>query len=307
MLRMPGRRHRGPLAALTGEERELAGRLAVHVKYLAGTIGERNLWRLPNLDWAGQYLTNVWRAAGYQVGEQVYEAAGSNVCNLEVELPGGSQPAEIIVVGAHYDTVPGCPGANDNGSGVAAMLEISRRLAGRSCPRTIRFAAFVNEEPPFFQTTAMGSLQYARRCRDRGETVVAMLSLETIGCYSDEPRSQRYPAPIGLLYPGTGNFIGFVANPRSRRLLRQVVGAFRRHAAFPSEGAALPAWIPGVAWSDQWSFWEQGYPAVMVTDTAPFRYAHYHLPSDTPDKLDYDRTARVTAGLVRVIVELAGA
>jgi Zn-dependent M28 family amino/carboxypeptidase len=306
-LRMPGRSYRGRLAVLTSDERELSDRLAAHVGYLAGTIGERNVWRLPNLEWAGRYVANAWGEAGYRTQEQIFEAAGTRVRNLEVELPGGRRAAEIVVVGAHYDTVPGCPGANDNGSGIAAMVEIAGRLAGRSLARTIRFVAFANEEPPFFQTAEMGSLQYARRCRSRGETVVAMLSLETIGCYSDAPGSQRYPVPIGWFYPDAGNFIGFVANPASRRLLRQVVAAFRRHAAFPSEGAALPPWIPGVGWSDQWAFWQQGYPAVMVTDTAPFRYPHYHLASDTPDKLDYERTARVTAGLVQVVAEVAGA
>ena len=131
-----------------------------------------------------------------------------------------------------------------------------------------------------------------------------MLSLETIGWYSDAPNSQRYPFPLSLFYPSTGDFIGFVANLGSRSLMHRVIGSFRRSVAFPSEGAAAPASIPGIDWSDHWSYWQFGWPALMVTDTAPFRYPHYHTPQDTPDKLDYDRLARVVAGLEGVLREL---
>jgi hypothetical protein len=169
----------------------------------------------------------------------------------------------------------------------------------------VRFVFFVNEEPPFFMTSDMGSLRYARRCRDRGERIVAMLSLETMGCFSDEEGSQRYPFPFSLLYPSRGNFIAFVGNLASRRLVRLAVGSFRRHASIPSEGAAAPGWITGIGWSDHWSFWKQGYPAVMVTDTALFRYEHYHTSLDTPDRVQYGQLARVVAGLEKVIVDLA--
>ena len=172
--------------------------------------------------------------------------------------------------------------------------------------RTLRFVAFVNEEPQYFQTPQMGSFVYAARCQSRGDRIEAMISLETIGYYSNEPRSQGYPAPgLGFLYPRTGNFIAFVGNVASRSLLRNVIGEFRRYAQIPSEGGALPAMIPGVGWSDQWSFWQHGYPGIMVTDTAPFRYPHYHAATDTPDKLDYDSMTRVVVGLEKVIHHLA--
>jgi hypothetical protein len=133
-----------------------------------------------------------------------------------------------------------------------------------------------------------------------------MISLETIGYFSDAQDSQTYPSPgLDLLYPRVGNFIGFVSNVKSRALLRRVMALFRRDAKIPSEGASLPAFIPGVSWSDQWSFWQQGYPAIMVTDTAPFRYPYYHSSHDTPDKLDYDRLALVVSGMEKVIQELA--
>jgi hypothetical protein len=134
-----------------------------------------------------------------------------------------------------------------------------------------------------------------------------MLSLETIGYYSDQPGSQRYPFPLGLFYPGSGHFIAFVSNLRSRSLLHRALGAFRRHARFPSEGVAAPAFIPGLDWSDHWSFWEQGYPAIMVTDTALYRYPWYHSVQDTPERIDYERLARVVAGLHGMLRELAGA
>jgi hypothetical protein len=169
----------------------------------------------------------------------------------------------------------------------------------------LRFVAFVNEEPPYFLSGEMGSQVYARRCKERGGKISAMISLETIGYFSDAPHSQTYPSPgLGMLYPNVGNFIGFVSNVKSRALLRRVVTSFRKHAEIPSEGASLPAFIPGVSWSDQWSFWQHGYPAIMVTDTAPFRYPYYHSSNDTPDKLDYDRFTLVVSGMEKVIEDL---
>jgi Zn-dependent M28 family amino/carboxypeptidase len=170
----------------------------------------------------------------------------------------------------------------------------------------VRFIAFANEEPPFFLTDDMGSRVYATRARRRGEHIVAMLSIETIGYYSEEAGSQRYPFPFSLFYPNTANFIGFVANMSSRDLLYQVIATFREHTHFPSEGIAAPEWVTGIGWSDHWSFWREGFPAVMVTDTALFRYEHYHTAEDTPDKIDYARMARVITGISRVVAGLAG-
>jgi len=211
-----------------------------------------------------------------------------------------------VVVGAHYDSVYGCPGADDNGSGDAALLALARRSAVKPVGQTLRFIAFVNEEPPFFQREDMGSFIYAGRCTKRGDKISAMISLETIGYFSDAPHSQSYPAPgLGVFYPSIGNFIGFVGNTHSRALLRRAISTFREQKKLPSEGAALPSFIPGVGWSDQWAFWQHGYPGIMITDTAPFRYPHYHEPTDTPDKLDYDRFTLVVSGMEAVVAELA--
>ena len=303
---MPGSPFRGTLPPLSQSEREIRDRLAMHVEVLASKIGERNVWRMQALDAAARYVEQTLEQLSYRVGSQSYDADGMVVRNLDAERWGRGRPDEIVLVGAHYDSVFGCPGANDNGTGVAAMLELARMFADRSPDRTVRFAAFVNEEPPFCFGRSMGSRVYARRCRKLREKITAMLSLETIGCYRDDRDSQHYPFPFGLFYPRTGDFIGFVGNLSSRQLVRRCVAAFRRHAEFPSEGTAAPGYLPGIFWSDHWSFWRERYKAVMVTDTAPFRYPQYHMPDDTPDRVDYERTARVVLGLCGVIEELAG-
>jgi Zn-dependent M28 family amino/carboxypeptidase len=277
--------------------------LIADVRTLGGEIGERNMEHYSQLNAAADFIESSLSRAGLQPRRDSYELHGQACHNIEAEIRGPSP--QILLVGAHYDSVFGSPGANDNSSGVAAMLALARRFAGRSTTHTLRFVAFVNEEPPYFISEQMGSFVYAGRCKARGDQISAMISLETIGYFSDAPHSQTYPAPgLGVFYPPVGNFIGFVANVPSRTLLRRAIAAFRKHAGIPSEGAALPAFIPGVSWSDQWSFWQHGYPGIMITDTAPFRYPHYHSATDTPDKLDYDRFTLVVSGMEKVIEEL---
>jgi len=296
---------RGPLPPLTQEQIALRDALRRDVTMLGGDIGERNVFLPAKLAAAADFISSSLSGAGYQVRRQTFKANGEVCQNLEVEISGTARRQEIVVVGAHYDSVSGSPGADDNASGVAALLALARDWASRKPERTLRFVAFVNEEPPFFQTEQMGSLVYAKACRERGERIVAMLSLESLGYYRDERGSQRYPPPLGLFYPNRGDFIGFVANTRNRALVRRCVALFRRQAQFPCEGGALPGWLPGIGWSDHWAFWQAGYPALMATDTAPFRSPHYHGADDTPDKLDYDRLARVVAGLENMVEELA--
>jgi Zn-dependent M28 family amino/carboxypeptidase len=290
-------------APLSTDEVALREELHASVEKLAGEIGERNMWHYPQLNAAADFIENSFSRAGLRTRRDSYDMQGQACHNIEAEIA-GARP-EIFLIGAHYDSVFGSPGANDNGTGVAATLALAQRFAGRKPEHTLRFVAFVNEEPPYFLSDEMGSFVYAGRCKARGDKISAMVSLETIGYFSDAPHSQTYPSPgLGLFYPKLGNFIGFVSNVHSRALLRRVVGLFRKHAKIPSEGAALPAFIPGVSWSDQWSFWRQGYPGIMVTDTAPFRYPHYHSSSDTPDKLDYDRFTLVVSGMEKVIEDL---
>src|SRR5438046_7680119 len=268
-MRMPGKNvsTAGPLSP---DEVELREELRADVQKLAGEIGERNMWHYPQLNAAADFIQDSFARAGLHPRRDSYDIHGQACHNIEAEIP-GSHP-EILLIGAHYDSVFGSPGANDNGTGVAATLALARRFVGRTPQHTMRFVAFVNEEPPYFLSDEMGSFIYAGRCKARGDKVSAMISLETIGYFSDAPQSQTYPAPgLGILYPKVGNFIGFVSNVHSRTLLRRVVALFRKHAKIPSEGAALPSFIPGVSWSDQWSFWPHGYRGIMITDTALFR------------------------------------
>jgi Zn-dependent M28 family amino/carboxypeptidase len=291
---------------LGGSEVRLRDALQRDVEKLAGSIGERNLSRYTQLIAAADFLETSFASAGHSVRRQGYTVSGKRCDNIEVEIPGGDRASEIVLIGGHYDSVEGSPGANDNATGTAAVLALARAFAGKKPSRTLRFVAFVNEEPPYFQGPTMGSVVYARRARGSGEKIVAMLSLETIGYYSDAPGSQHYLFPFNLFYPSAANFIAFVGNVSSRRLVREVVTSFRNAAEFPSEGAALPGFIPGVGWSDQWSFWQEGYPGVMVTDTALFRYPYYHTGEDTPDKVRYEPLSRVVIGLEGVVANLAG-
>lgn len=282
MVGMPGRSYDGPLE-FTAEERALADRLRRHVETLAAT--ERNT----DLDTPLRYIA---AQLGPKVRFQEFASGGRMVKNAE--LGDGA-----IVIGAHYDTVPGSPGADDNASAVAALIELARM----NLPA--RFVAFANEEMPYFHSNEMGSQAYAAAARANGQRIDAMISLEMLGCYSDQPGSQRYPPGVSALYPDRGNFIAFVGDIGARTLVRRAIAAFRRHAQFPSEGLAAPARIEGVTRSDHWPFRLAGFQAIMVTDTAYNRYPHYHQASDTPEKLDYLRMARVTLGMAAVIKELA--
>jgi Zn-dependent M28 family amino/carboxypeptidase len=302
---MPGQSFEGSLPAADAALRSSAEQLRADVQHLAGSIGERNPGRPEALRQSADWIERELALAGYTPRRHGFEAAGQRYYNLEAELAGGARVPELVIVGAHYDSAPGAPGANDNGSGVAATLALARALRHERFPRGLRFTFYVNEEEPHFQSETMGSLQSATRSRQSGERIAAMLSLETLGYFSAEPGSQRYPFPLSWFYPARGDFVAFVGNLASAALLRRSIATFRAHEAFPSEGGCLPERLPGVGWSDHWAYWQRGYPAIMVTDTALFRYPHYHTQRDTADALDYERLARVVRGLSAVVTELA--
>jgi Zn-dependent M28 family amino/carboxypeptidase len=270
-------------------------RLRQDVERLADIIGERNLYRYADLCEAMRFIEQSFIDTGCLPTRQEYQARRKSFANIEAEMTGQESPQEIIIVGAHYDTARGSPGANDNASGIAALLALSRSFAHRRLARTLRFVAFTNERP-FLRTPRMGSRVYARRCRERNEVVKAMLSLETIGYCSDEKGSQ-WLSFFGSLYPNRGDFIVFVANGSSKELLNQATRSFRSHTDVSCETATLPTFSPGAKSSDHWSFWKEGYPALMVTDTAPLRYPHYHKPTDTAEKLRYDFLNKVVQGV----------
>lgn len=287
------------------QEEITAEQLRSHVTRLAGEIGERNVFHPQALHAAEHYIRQVWQDQGYDVTAQEYQVRSVRSANLEISCQGHTRPQEILLIGAHYDSVLGSPGANDNASGVAALLELARRFAAMKPRRTLRLVAFVNEEPPFFVSGQQGSMVYARAARRRGDNIVLMLSLETIGYYREAPGSQRYPPLLRWFYPDRADFIAFVSNFRSRKAMRKLVHAYRQSTGFPVQSIATFAFVPGVAWSDHLSFWVRRYRALMVTDTTFYRYPYYHTPADTPDKLDYANFARMTNGFFQAIGLLA--
>ena len=312
MAGVPGRSYRGPLPPLTADERTLVPRLQGHVVAIASR--EHNVAHYDELEKSARYIETTLESYGYAVNRQRFDAddfvSGSrSVRNIEVVIePRDAGPAtETIVVGAHYDSAPGAPGANDNGSGVAAVIELARLLGDLkdSAARRIRLVLFVNEEPPYFRTEQMGSWQYASSLAARKERVVAMYSLETIGYFSDKPGSQRYPSLFGLIFPDRGDFLAFVGTLAARPLVRASIASFRAHTIFPTIGGVAPSSIPGIDWSDHWAFTRHGFPAIMLTDTAPFRYPYYHTAFDTPDKVDVGRLARVVKGIARMVRDAA--
>ena len=279
--------------------------LQKHVEMLAGQIGERNVASPSGLEQACEYIRRTWQEMGYPVETQKLLVHSIECLNLEAFHGEYQRDRELVIVGAHYDSVLGSPGANDNATGVAALLEISRHLSTLTGQSQLRFVAFVNEEPPFFDSNQMGSRCYARQLRKEGKRVRAMLSLETMGFYRDEKGSQHYPPFFSPFYPNAANFIAFVGNFKSRSLVRQAVRYFKQHSNFPVESASTPSFVPGVSWSDHGSFWREGYPAFMVTDTAFYRYPYYHTSQDTSDKVDYLKLTLVTEGVCHVVRRLA--
>jgi len=284
---------------------QLQQNLHGHVYHLAEDIGERNLQHAAALLAAEDYITQTWQQQGFHVERQAYLERDIECANLEITQTGKRHAEQIILIGAHYDTVYGSPGANDNGSGIAVLLELSRLFRLEATNLSVRFVAFVNEEPPFFFSGRQGSHIYAKAIHQRGDDIRLMLALETMGYYSDTPRSQDYPPLFRYFYPDTGNFISFVTNLGSRRKMLKLAKAFRQVTDFPLEHVATLAFIPGVAWSDHLSFWRQKYKALMVTDTAFYRYPYYHSAEDTAEKLNYPRLAQVCEGLFYALRLLA--
>lgn len=285
---------------------DLERRLRRHVHALAGEIGIRDAANVAAANRAAAYVEAEMRQiGGGRVTVHPYDVNGTTHYNVCLEVAGSRTPGEIVVAGAHYDTAAGTPGADDNASGVAGVLELARRFAARPSPRTVRFVAFATEEPPNIRTPGMGSYQYARRCRGRGDGVVAMISLEMIGYYSDAEESQKIP-PWLTGYPRVGNYLVFVGDTSARDRARRACELFTARCGIPAESWNAPQFMPGVNSSDQWSFWQWDYPGMMVTDTANWRNPNYHQPGDTPDTLDYARMARAVEGLEAVLREWAG-
>lgn len=298
---------------LTTEElREVERHLRRHLDMIAGVIGERNVpRRYGALEATARYIEDTFRAQGYAPAAQEFAAYGKPVRNIECEIAGQKHPERIWIIGGHYDSIDGSPAADDNASAVAGVLEVARLLRDAHPRDTVRFVTFVNEEPPFYKGSEMGSVVYANRCREREEQIQGMINLEMIGYYDDRRGAQEYPppldrAPIRWLLPSRGNFISFVGDEKSFWLTRRCKRLFRKSVRFPALWMATPDRIGGHGMSDQWSFWQQGYRAVMVTDTAFFRNPHYHKASDRPETLDHPRMAKIVVGLAGMMRRLSG-
>lgn len=306
---MPGTSHLGALPPLSPQEVALERALRDHVTKLAAPpMAPRSARNPAGYRQAAAWLEAELLAMGYTVTRRPVTARGATHDNLIAAHLGTTHPSQIIVIGAHYDAHDDTPGADDNASGTAALLEIARALKPAKLARTVRFELYANEEPPYFQyPDQMGSRVLASDARARGDDIALMVSLEMLGYYATAPNTQHYPSALRFFYPDRGDFIALVSRWQDRALVRDAVGWWRDAHPFPVEGFAGPRATPGIDYSDHWSYWEEGYPALMVTDTSFFRNAHYHKLTDTPDTLDYPRFARVTSGLIALTTRWANA
>lgn len=290
---------------------ELADRLRQHVTRLAGLIGSRHLGRPGSIDATLAILERELPTDGEVLRHETYAVGKQTATNLVLERRGSKKPDEVVILGAHYDTVPETPGADDNASAVAVLVEVARLLVGARLRRTVRFVAFACEEPPHFYTQTMGSEVYARGCRERGERIVGMLCLEMVGYYATGDGSQQTPTEIPRwlrwLLPRRGDFLAAVGNLKSARLCWSFRRGFKRVTRFPLFSIVLPERVHSIRLSDNSSFWDHGYPALMLTDTSFLRNPNYHRATDTPETLDYARMAEVSVGVAGAVRHIAGA
>ncbi|MCI4624716.1 MAG: M28 family peptidase [Candidatus Magnetoovum sp. WYHC-5] len=276
------------------------------VYFLCEGIGPRHFSNTLALDNTAMFISEKLKMFGYEVKYQEYEFNKSVYKNVYAVLNGTKSAEDVLVIGAHYDTIKDSPGADDNASAVAVLLELARIFSNIPQKRTIHFVAFTLEEPPVFGTSFMGSYMYAHYLKKQGVAVMGMICLEMLGYFTEEPESQFYPLYfLRWIFPKTGNYIAFVGNRNSKDLIELAKSGFKKATPLPVESICMVKSIPGVTFSDHRSFWKLGYKAIMVTDTAFYRNPHYHTHSDTADKLDYERMAHVVAGLVSSITELA--
>jgi len=278
--------------------------LRLAVTKLSREIGIRSYQDHDKLEKTVKYISAELSSAGYQVDFQSFKFGGHAYQNVIAELKGTTAPDQVLVIGAHYDTVRTTPGADDNASGVAGLLALARLLANKPLEKTVRFVAFPLEEPPAYRTKNMGSYHYAASLKKARVKVEGMICLEMIGFFSDRPGSQHYPIPfMNLKFPKVGNYIAMVGNRKSKKFTMQIAGSFRKSSPLTLVTLNAPAIVVGIDFSDQWSFGKFGYPAFMVTDTAFYRNPNYHSPSDLPDTLDYSRMANVVEGLKAAVEE----
>jgi len=283
----------------------VVNRLYQHVEYLSVSVGSRSVFEYEKIEAAKHYIVSTLEHIGYTPSFQHFEYHHKAYSNIIVTLKGETMPDETVIIGAHYDTVYGTPGADDNASAVAVLLELCRALKDISPARTLKFIFFTLEEPPAFRSESMGSYVYAKHAKERGEKIQAMICLEMVGYYNDRKGGQSFPLPfMSLMYPSTPNFITIVGNVKSRSLTKKVAASIRRSSAIPVETLSTISSVPGVDFSDHRSFWKMGYAAVMITDTAFYRNPNYHSERDTIDTLNFSKMSSLLVGLIQAVQDL---
>lgn len=294
-------RSQAPLAPIPNVD---PARLEAHVRALAVDLHPRSYTSPARLDAVAAYVRRAFEAVPGRLEEQVFEVEGKAYRNVILSL--GPRTDERVIVGAHYDAALGLPGADDNASGVAGLLELAPALAAVKLGVQVDLVAWTLEEPPYFATNDMGSVHHARALSAKGIKVRAALSLEMIGYFADTPNSQHYPVPgMSAVHGDRGNFIAVVGRPADHALLASVKGAMSGATDLPVRSLAAPAIVQGVDWSDHRAYWAEGFTAVMITDTSFLRNVRYHTAADTPDTLDYRRMAKVVQGTFASVVALA--
>ncbi|MBA4396738.1 MAG: aminopeptidase [Syntrophus sp. (in: bacteria)] len=277
-----------------------------HVEHLSVTIGSRSVYEYDQLNAAKEYIFSRLKSMGHTPVLQDYSYLDRIFSNIIVSIPGKADPGEIVLIGAHYDTVAGTPGADDNASAVALLLEMCRLLRHETPDRTLRLVFFTLEEPPVFRSDFMGSAVHAKEARSRQENIVAMISLEMLGYYSDEKGGQSFPFPLmSLIYPTTPDFVAVVGNLSSRGLVKKIATSLRKTGGIGIETLATSSFVPGIDFSDHRSFWKMDYPAAMITDTAFYRNPNYHTENDTIDTLDFTRMNMLLHALVQMAKDLS--
>ena len=279
--------------------------LYTHVEHLSVTIGSRSIYEYDKIEDTKRYIVSCLKTFGYIPTLQNYDYEGKTFSNIIVSIPGVKYPDETVIIGAHYDTVYGTPGADDNASAVAVLLEVCRALKSISPGRTLKLIFFFLEEPPVFRTEHMGSYVYAKEAKARNENIKAMICLEMVGYYSDKKDGQTFPLPLmSMMFSTTPNFIAVVGNLKSRNLVDKVKNSLLKVSPIPVETLTSVSFVPGVDLSDHRSFWKMGYPAVMITDTAFYRNPNYHTENDTIDTLDFNTMADLLKGLLQAAKDL---
>ena len=278
-------------------------RLRRHVEQLSREFHPRNFLHPENLDRCAEYIALHFGQAGAAVEIQPFTVAGRQFRNVIGRFGSGCGPR--IIVGAHYDACGDTPGADDNASGVAALLELAFLLGRHPPARDVELVAWSLEEPPFFKTDSMGSAVHARSIAAGKTNILGVIVLEMVGTFSDRWGSQAYPVPLlHLIYPNRGNFIGVIGRWDQGEWIKAVKTGMQGRTSLPVYSIRAPVQVPGIDLSDHLNYWLLGLPALMVTDTAFYRNPAYHSPDDTAERLDYDRLADVVVALAAALHNL---